>query len=163
MRSASGGTKKQAGPGTSRIRWILPAICLAGLALFLGWNAAFYRVLEGVSFSPCYVDRNGKLLNIFLTPDDKYRTRTSLGDFPPELIEAALLQEDRYFYGHFGINPGALFRAGWETYVKGSRRMGASTITMQLARLRYGLYTRNLPGKAAQILAALFLEICLSK
>ncbi|MDR1248139.1 MAG: penicillin-binding protein 1C [Treponema sp.] len=164
MRGAGRGAKKQAGrPKALRIRWILPALCLAGLVLFLGWNAAFYKVLEGVSFSPSYLDRNGKLLNIFLTPDDKYRERANLGDFPPELIEAALLQEDRYFYGHRGINPGALFRAGWETYVKRSRRMGASTITMQLARLRYGLYTRNLPGKAVQILGALFLEICLSK
>jgi penicillin-binding protein 1C len=156
--------KNQSGrPGLSKIRWIIPAACIAGLGLFLGWNAAFYQVLADVSFSPCYLDRNGKLVNIFLTADDKYRARTNLGDFPPELIEAVLLQEDRYFYGHLGINPGAIFRAGWETYVKRSRRLGASTITMQLARLRYGLYTKNLPGKAVQILGAVFLEICLSK
>jgi penicillin-binding protein 1C len=41
--------------------------------------------------------------------------------------------------------------------------MGASTITMQLARLRWGLYTRNIPGKIAQSFCALYLEICLSK
>jgi penicillin-binding protein 1C len=131
--------------------------------LVLGWNAVFFDVLEGVSFSSLYLDRTGKMMNIFLTPDDKYRVRANLGDFPPELIEAVLLQEDKYFYGHFGINPGAMFRAAWETYVKKSRRLGASTITMQLARLRYGLYTRNLPGKIAQTWCALFLEICLSK
>jgi penicillin-binding protein 1C len=56
-----------------------------------------------------------------------------------------------------------MFRAGWETYVKKSRRMGASTITMQLARLRYGLYTRDIPGKLRQIGCAFFLEFCLSK
>jgi penicillin-binding protein 1C len=145
-----------------RFRRIAAAAGL-GLGLFLGWNAVFFDVLKGVPFSPAYLDRNGKLVNVFLSPGDKYRIRTSLGDFPPELIEAVLLQEDRYFYGHLGINPGAMFRAAWETYVKRSRRMGASTITMQLARLRYGLYTKNLPGKAAQTFAALFLEICLSK
>jgi penicillin-binding protein 1C len=149
-------------PQPLRFRWIIGAAGL-GLVLFLRWNAVFYDVLEGLSFSPAYLDRNGNLINVFLNAGDKYRIRTSLGDFPPELIEAALLQEDRYFYGHFGINPGAMVRAAWETYVKRSRRMGASTITMQLARLRYGLYTRNLPGKAAQILSALFLEICLDK
>jgi hypothetical protein len=34
---------------------------------------------------------------------------------------------------------------------------------MQLARLRYGLYTRNIPGKLRQIVYALFLEFFLSK
>jgi penicillin-binding protein 1C len=154
--------KRGAGRRPSRFRWIIGAAGL-GLVLFLGWNAVFYDVLKGLSFSPAYLDRNGKLINVFLNAGDKYRIRTNLGDFPPELIEAVLLQEDRYFYGHFGINPGAVARAAWETWVKRSRRMGASTITMQLARLRYGLYTRDLPGKAAQILSALFLEICLSK
>jgi penicillin-binding protein 1C len=149
-----------------RLRRLLGAAGLGlalGLALFLGWNAIFFDVLAGVSFSPAYLDRNGNLVNIFLSADDKYRIRTGLGDFPPALIEAVLLQEDRYFYGHGGINPGAMVRAAWETYVKRSRRIGASTITMQLARLRYGLYTRSLPGKAAQTIGALFLEICLSK
>jgi penicillin-binding protein 1C len=132
-------------------------------ALFLGWNAAFLDVLGGVPFSQAYADREGRLFHIFLTTDDKYRLRSVLADFPPALVEAVLLQEDRYFYGHWGLNPGAALRAGWETYVKRTRRMGASTITMQLARLRYGLYTRNIPGKIAQIFRALFLEICLSK
>ncbi|MDR1373669.1 MAG: penicillin-binding protein 1C, partial [Treponema sp.] len=154
---------KGRGEKTHRRLWIIVGAAAAVSALFLGWNAVFFDVLEGISFSPVYLDRNGELVNVFLSADDKYRVRTGLGDFPPELIEAALLQEDRYFYGHFGINPGAMFRAGWETYIKGSRRMGASTITMQLVRLRYGLYTRNLPGKAAQTLRALFLELCLSK
>jgi penicillin-binding protein 1C len=159
MRTEAGGPKKKKHPG----RRLAAAVCAAGLGLFLGWNAVFFDVLAGLPFSPCYLDRNGKLVNVFLCAGDKYRIRTGLGNFPPELIEAVLLQEDRYFYGHLGINPAAMFRAGWETYVTRSRRMGASTITMQLVRLRYGLYTRNLPGKARQTLGALFLELCLSK
>jgi penicillin-binding protein 1C len=143
-------------------RFILGGLFL-GLVLFFVINALFLDILKDVSFSMVYLDRTGKLVNIFLTADDKYRIRTKLGNFPPKLIEAVLLQEDKYFYGHFGINPGAMIRAGWETYIKKSRRMGASTITMQLARLRYGLHTRNLPGKIVQIFHALFLEICLTK
>jgi penicillin-binding protein 1C len=146
-----------------RLRWIVPCgLCLA-LAIFLVYNAIFLDVLKEISFSRAYFDRNGRLLNIFLTTDDKYRLRANLSDFPPELIEAALLQEDRYFYGHHGLNPMAMMKAGWETYIKKNRRMGASTITMQLARLRYGLYTRSLPGKIAQSFTAIFLEVCLSK
>jgi penicillin-binding protein 1C len=147
-----------------RFRLLLAlAVPVLGLAGFLGWNAVFYDVLAGVPFSRAYTSREGRLFHIFLTSDEKYRLWTALADFPPALVEAALLQEDRYFYGHWGVNPGALFRAGWETYVKKSRRFGASTITMQLARLRYGLSTRNIPGKIGQIFRAFFLEICLSK
>jgi len=145
-------------------RWLyrLCGICLV-LILFFIINAVFIDILSGVSFSRAYFDRNGKLINIFLTTDEKYRLRANLADFPPSLIEAVLLQEDRYFYGHIGLNPMAVIKAGWETYIKKNRRMGASTITMQLARLRHNLYTRNLPGKIAQIFTALFFEICYSK
>ncbi|MDR2717392.1 MAG: penicillin-binding protein 1C [Treponema sp.] len=144
------------------LKWIPCGLCLV-LVLFLVINAVFLDILNGVSFSRAYFDRSGKLLNIFLTPDDKYRLRANLADFPPALIEATLLQEDRYFYGHIGLNPMSMLKAGWETYVKRNRRMGASTITMQLARLRYNLYTRNLPGKIAQSFTAIFFEICYSK
>jgi penicillin-binding protein 1C len=149
-----------------RKRRRLLIICAAPfliLLLFLAYNAVFFDVLKDVSFSRVYTDRSGALLNIFLTGDDKYRARLRLGDFPPELIEAVLLQEDKYFYNHIGVNPAAVFRSVDETYIKKSRRMGASTITMQLARLRYGLYTRNIPGKIRQIFYAIFFEICLSK
>jgi len=142
--------------------WIPLGLCLA-IVFFFIINAVFINILSGVSFSLAYFDRSGKLLNIFLTTDDKYRLRSNLADFPPALIEAVLLQEDRYFYGHIGLNPIAMIKAGWETYVKKNRRMGASTITMQFARLRYNLYTRNLPGKIAQIFTAFFFEICYSK
>jgi penicillin-binding protein 1C len=150
-------------------RSLKAAVCKAAvaaalaLAVFLGWKAVFFDVLSGIPFSRAYAGREGWLFHIFLSSDEKYRLRTPLADFPPALVEAVLLQEDRYFYGHWGINPAAMFRAGWETYIKKSRRMGASTITMQLARLRYGLYTRNIPGKIRQIFYTFFLEICLSK
>jgi penicillin-binding protein 1C len=123
----------------------------------------FGDVLSGTSFSGVWLDRDGNLLRIFLTPDEKFRDRKDLSSFPPEFPEAVILQEDRYFYGHIGINPAALFKAGWETYVKKDRRMGASTITMQLARLKYGLHTRTIPGKLEQIACALYLDLCFSK
>ena len=74
-----------------KLRWLIPCgFCLA-LAIFLVYNAIFFEVLKGVPFSRAYLDRGGRLLNIFLTADDKYRLRANLADFPPELIEAALL------------------------------------------------------------------------
>lgn len=120
-------------------------------------------ILKGIEFSKSYSDRNGKLLQVFLTQDDKYRIYRPIQDFPPQFIEALLLQEDKYFYRHHGVNIASVFRAGWETYIKKSRRMGASTITMQVAKLKYNLYTKNILGKLKQIRKAIYLEMCFSK
>ena len=120
-------------------------------------------IFHGLEFSVVYTDKNGELLQIFLTEDDKFRIYRPLPDFPTEFVEAVLLQEDRYFYSHRGINPVAIVKAGIETYIKKSRRMGASTITMQTAKLKYGLYTKSIFGKLRQIYMALVLEFCYSK
>ena len=120
-------------------------------------------ILDGISFSGAYADRSGKLLRVYLTPDERFRIYKPVTEFPKEFIESLLLREDRRFYVHHGINPASLIRAGWETYVKRSRIIGASTITMQTAKLKYRLYTRNIPGKLAQIFLALRLELLYSK
>ena len=121
------------------------------------------NIYDGIEFSPSYEDRNGRLLQVFLTEDEQYRIFKPINEYPKEFIEALLMQEDKFFYSHFGINPVAIIKAGWQTYIKKSRRMGASTITMQTAKLKYGIYTRTIPGKLKQIRKALYLELCFSK
>lgn len=120
-------------------------------------------IFSDVEFSRVYTDKNGELLQIFLTKNDKYRIYRPLSDFPAPFVEAILLQEDKFFYSHKGINPVAVIKAGFETYIKKSRRMGASTITMQTAKLKYHLYTKSILGKLVQIYRALYLEFCYSK
>lgn len=115
------------------------------------------------AWSRAYLDRDGGLLRLTLAADERYRLRTPLGEIAPQLIEATLLYEDRHFLEHPGVNPAALLRAAWTTFVTRDRRVGASTITMQLARLRFGLDTRSIPGKCVQILRALQLERHYSK
>lgn len=109
-------------------------------------------------FSSAVQDRDGKLLRLALANDDRYRLRHSLHEIATTAIDATLLYEDRYFRSHPGVNPAALARAAWSTFIVKARPMGASTITMQLARLRYDLDTRTLGGKMAQILRALQFE-----
>ena len=119
-------------------------------------------LLDGISFSQCVRDRNGKLLRITLTTDQKYRVWTSLPNISPALIDATLRFEDKYYRYHPGVNPVALVRAAFGLR-PGGARSGASTIAMQLARLRYHLRTRTLGGKFAQIVRALELERHYSK
>lgn len=104
----------------------------------------------------------GELLRLTLATDEQYRLWTPLDDIAPPMREAVLLYEDRWFYWHIGVNPWALMRAAGSTAV-GQRRMGGSTITMQLARRAYGIYSRDFNGKLRQVAAALWLELRYSK
>jgi penicillin-binding protein 1C len=114
-------------------------------------------------FSQQVTARDGSLLRLTLTSDERYRLFVPLDEIPEPVIAATLLQEDRHFFRHPGINPVALLRAVRETYVEGGRRVGGSTLTMQVARLRFGLVTRTARGKLLQILRALQLELFYTK
>src|SRR6186997_2046016 len=120
-------------------------------------------LLENVSFSRRVFDRNGRLLRVTLTDDSKYRIFTPLDQISPELIRATLTQEDRFFWQHAGVNPIALARAAGHFSLGNTGRGGASTITMQLARLRFRIHSRTPRGKLAQIWRALELERYYSK
>jgi len=117
--------------------------------------------LSDHSFSRAVYDRNGKLLRLSLSSDEKYRIFSDIKDITPSMKEAILLREDRYFYFHPGFNPAALIKAAI-SFRTGSRR-GASTITMQLARLLYHLDTKTIHGKLFQIFISIALEIRYSK
>jgi penicillin-binding protein 1C len=117
---------------------------------------------ERVPLSTAVWSADHELLRVTLAPDDQYRLWTPLPDMSPVLVDAFLLKEDRWFYWHPGVNPAALFRAGIRTY-RGAGRQGGSTISMQLARMLYGLKTRTAGGKLRQIVAALWLETRYSK
>ncbi len=73
-----------------------------------------------------------------------------------------MLQEDRFFEDHPGVNPIATLRAAFH-FCLGQRRGGASTITMQLARLRFHIQSRTIRGKCEQMWRALELERHYSK
>ncbi|WP_298624264.1 penicillin-binding protein 1C [uncultured Legionella sp.] len=120
-------------------------------------------LLNETSFSTAVYDDHHQLLRLTLSKDDKYRLYTPLSQISPQLIEATLLQEDQYFRWHTGINPLSLFKAVWHTYIAKSRRVGASTITMQVARLRFGINSKHVSGKFWQIIRAIQLEMHYSK
>lgn len=130
--------------------------------LLLGWLALPRPTLyTHTSFSTAYLDRHGELLWLSLAHDERYRLWTEWDEIADSAKDATLLYEDRHFYSHPGVDPLALLRAAWSTLI-GERRMGASTISMQLARLRYRL-PHDLGGKFRQIARALQIERHYSK
>lgn len=128
---------------------------VAGVAVFFAHKPP---LLADITFSRAVFDRHGALLRLTLTGDEQYRLFTPLSAINPALRQAVLLHEDQYFYTHPGINPLALLRAAG-TRLLGGRRMGASTITMQLARMTQGIDSRTVGGKLYQMLCAMRLEL----
>jgi len=120
-------------------------------------------ILQRYSFSQAVFDRNDKLLRLTTSDDEKYRLFIPLSKMPDTLKKGTLLYEDRYFYFHPGFNPAALFKGFWISIIKKERPVGASTITMQLARIIYGINSTTISGKLKQIFAALWLEAAYSK
>jgi penicillin-binding protein 1C len=116
----------------------------------------------GAGWSRLVRDRHGALLHLSTATDGRYRLRTSLGGVSPDWIEATLAKEDRWFHWHPGFNPFALIRAAWGA-ASGQAEGGASTLTMQVARLRWDLETRTVAGKFGQICRAIQLERHYSK
>lgn len=137
---------------------------LAVLVLFLIWSALPKVPLlpPEKTWSRRVMDRDGKLLAITLANDGRYRLWTPLADLPADLVNATLAHEDERFRQHHGVDLRAIARAAWGL-LRGQRRGGASTISMQLARLRFGLETRSFSGKAVQMFRALQLERHYSK
>ncbi|KTD36274.1 penicillin binding protein 1C, peptidoglycan biosynthesis [Legionella nautarum] len=138
---------------------ILSFFCGAAILFFLPKPS----LLSAYPFSTAVYDEQQCLLRLTLSQDEKYRLFRPLTQISSQLKEATLLQEDQYFYWHYGLNPLAIFKAGWQTYVAKSRRVGASTISMQLARIRFGLNSKKISGKLWQIIRALQLEMHYSK
>ena len=144
---------------SARAKKIMRGVLYSALVIASIWLALPKPpLLEGMDFSTTVRDRNGSVLRVTLTADQKYRIWTPLKDISPALVDATLQFEDKYYGKHPGINPVSLARAAWNLISGRGARVGASTITMQVARLRYHLRTRTVAGKLQQIVYALELE-----
>lgn len=140
-----------------KIIFLMMGLALAGLFNRLEW----LDPLSGVSFSKEIYDRHGQLLRLTLAGDEQFRLFRKLDQVDENLKSAVLLSEDRYFYYHWGVNPVALGRALLS--LNQDRPYGASTITMQMVRLRDKIYTKNVTGKLRQIAMAIGAEFLYSK
>lgn len=117
---------------------------------------------DGTTWSRQVLDRHGSVLSLTLSKDGKYRLLVPLQRINPDAIDATLTHEDQHFYSHPGVNPFSLIR-GFGGWITGAKRGGGSTISMQYARLRFGLNTRSVFGKAWQMVRALQIERHYSK
>jgi penicillin-binding protein 1C len=119
--------------------------------------------LANVELSTEVVDRNGRLLRAYATPDGRWRLPIKVDDVDPRLVEMLLAYEDRRFRTHRGVDPLAMARAAWQWAGNGHVVSGGSTLTMQVARLLEPRPDRTIGAKLHQIVRAIELEQQLGK
>ena len=149
-----------------RSRWIFTlaaGLFLAALARdnFDNWVSATILPPLNPALSAEVLDRNGDLLRAYTVDDGRWRMAE--GQVDPDFITMLLAYEDRRFYQHAGVDPWAVMRAAGQFVIHGRIVSGASTLTMQVARLLENSGTGAIEGKLRQMRLALALERRLSK
>ncbi len=136
----------------------------AAVALFLALDFLFPLPKEKLHLpgSPVVLDRQGRLLKVYLAPDDRWRISVTDSLLSPLLVKCVLGYEDRQFYHHPGVNPISILRAAWVDFRAHRILQGGSTLTMQVARLMQPR-RRTLWAKTVELFRALQLELHFSK
>jgi penicillin-binding protein 1C len=108
------------------------------------------------------LDRNGAWLRALPVERGRWRIRADLERTDPVFLHRLVAIEDARFYLHPGIDPVSLVRAAASAALTGHVRSGASTLTMQTARLLEPR-RRTLAAKLTEMLRAGQLEARFSK
>ncbi len=151
-------------PRGPRVRWLSHA---AGILLAAGGLAAGGFALADRLFPPDLsragdlsirvVDREGRPLRTYLTADGMTRLRTAREDVDPRYVKMLLAFEDKRFLDHAGVDILALGRAIGQAVAAGRFVSGASTLTLQTARL-LEQRPRGMVAKFMEMFRALQLE-----
>jgi len=142
---------------------VIALACLLAAHLLLRFTpypelAAF----QGRSHGFAAHDRSGRLLRVFPAEDGVRREWAALEEIPPGVLRVFIQAEDRRFFIHPGVDPAAVAAASVRNLRAGRTVSGASTITMQLARM-IRPRAPGMRGKIGEAFDALRLEARLSK
>ncbi len=107
--------------------------------------------------------RDGTLLRAFAVEDGRMRLALRLEQADPQFVAMLIAYEDKRFFEHNGVDLRALVRAAGQAMWHGRVVSGASTLTMQVARLLENSGTGSGAGKLRQMRVALALERRLTK
>ena len=123
------------------LRFVLKGLAAAffvWLLLFLALKILPFKALtefKNHQYSTRFYDRNNNLVEIMALDDGLRREWTPLEKIPPEVQAVFIEAEDSAFYKHHGVYLPAILRAAVQNAKNRRTVSGASTITMQLARM----------------------------
>jgi penicillin-binding protein 1C len=116
-----------------------------------------------IAYSTLVLDREGRLLRPYATVEGRWRLPAKVADVDPRFFALLYAYEDKRFRSHVGVDPAAMARAAVQLVWNGRIVSGASTLTMQVARLLEPRHDRTLLAKLRQMVRAIELERALGK
>ena len=145
------------------------------------WHALIAFTAIGALLALCVLDRlfpieksriddrsvivtseGGSLLRAFTARDGRWRLPVKTEQVDPRYIDMLLAWEDQRFREHIGVDPFAILRSIYQMATNARVVSGASTVTMQVARLMEPR-ERTFPAKLIQVVRALQLNWHLTK
>ncbi|HEY0835777.1 MAG TPA: penicillin-binding protein 1C [Azospirillum sp.] len=167
-----GGEDSRAGvaPTLPRCAWVPPSPGRAGggvlvllLLVLLALDAVLPPDLSRLrDVSVTVADAGSRPLRVFTNASGAWRLPATVEDVAPVFTDLLLAYEDRRFFTHPGVDPLAVLRAAAQNLTGGRVVSGASTITMQVARLLEPR-PRTLGAKMVEMARAVQLEWRFSK
>ncbi|MXX75133.1 MAG: PBP1A family penicillin-binding protein [Holophagales bacterium] len=149
-------------------RWLAPIAATPVAGVLLGVGVATVIDLPQVEtvaeLTPSQItrlsDRHGEPFRSYSV---EKRILLAEGEVPETFARVLLAAEDRNFYAHAGFDIIGVFRAVLQNWRRGERFSGASTITMQVARMLFLDRAKVWRRKIRETLLAVELEKRLSK
>lgn len=152
-------------------RWSI-RLAVTVLALYLGGIITYHGAIAWLGPPPfaqkndnsrLVLDRHGRLLRPFTNSVGIWRLPISFDEVDPRYFAILFAYEDNRFYKHNGVDKRAFARAIWQLTYNRRAISGASTLTMQVARLLDDRPTRSYVAKIGQVFRSWQLEEMLTK
>ncbi len=142
------------------------AVCAVVLAFFLVPKTLSFPELADFlnrSYSRVFLSSDGIVLQVETVGDGVRREFTPLDRIPEKVQKAFLKAEDSRFYWHYGVDVFSVCRALFQNVFTRKQVSGASTVTMQLARIICPEKNRTFGNKLLECFQAYLIEGKLSK
>ncbi|MDJ1185798.1 penicillin-binding protein 1C [Roseofilum casamattae] len=138
-----------------KYRWIARVLFGAIVVAFVARSLPYLMPIRAADIAQTdgaieFTDRYGLPLGTLLTRDRDRTAVVPLEQISPTFIQAIIAAEDKRYYHHGAIDVVAIARAVLEAMQAREIVSGASTITMQLARMLHPT-PRTLPNKVGEI------------
>lgn len=134
-------------------------VLLFALCIIYGVKAQRYDISQ-IARMPqrsIVLDRKGAEIGT-LHGENRREIKDLNAEVPRYFIDALILQEDRSFMSHWGIDPKGVARAIFQVFKHGRATQGGSTLTMQLAKNTFNHRERHLDAKLTEVALARRIE-----
>jgi penicillin-binding protein 1B len=134
----------------------------AGIIKFSGGRISAIVSLQDNTPRPQY-QLEPQLITNLTGPSREKRRFVKFRDIPPVLVQAVTSAEDKRFFQHSGFDPMRIIKAAYTDLKDRRKDQGASTLTMQLARMFWLDQGKRVGRKVAEMILTLQLEQRFSK